>query len=262
MDEVFSVIILAGGFGRRLGRDKATSEAGGRPLLHWSVLAASEVTDDIVVSKRPEQQFPSLPGISWCEAIDHRQSRGPLAGLEAALPLIKHDLAVAVASDMPFLRPELLRAIADACTDVEIAMPRVDGVAQPLLAAYRPSVVPQATSLLDDGDGRIRALLPLVAHRILEVDELRARDPELESFTNVNRPADLERVDAILSDPALERDGSFLTRRSRDRVADSSPPPASHGGATFRRANGVDDQLKGRTDADVPTSSDRPRGAG
>ncbi len=202
MSEPFSVIILAGGFGRRLGRDKATTEAGGRPLLHWSALAAAQVSDDIVVARRPDQQFPPLDGVAWREAVDHRHDRGPLAGLEAALPLIEHDLAVAVACDMPFLRPDLLRAVAEACSGVEgvqIAMPYLDGVAQPLLAAYRPSVVPQATQLLDDGDGRIRALLPLAEHRLLEADELRVHDPELESFTNVNRPEDLDRVDGILS---------------------------------------------------------------
>lgn len=199
MSDVFSVVILAGGFGRRLGRDKATTEAGGRPLLHWSALAASAVSEDIVVARRPDQEFPALEGVVWREAIDHRHDRGPLAGLEAALPLIEHEVAVAVACDMPFLRPELLHAVAEACDGVEIAMPYLDGVAQPLLAAYRPSIVPRATQLLDDGDGRIRALLPLVTHRLLEVEELRAHDPELESFTNVNRPEDLTRVEVILS---------------------------------------------------------------
>lgn len=199
MSESFSVIILAGGFGRRLGRDKATTEAGGRPLLHWSALAAAQVTNDIVVARRPDQQFPPLSGVDWREIVDHRHDRGPLAGLEAALPEIEHDLAVAVACDMPFLNPDLLRAVAEACSDVAIAMPRIDGIAQPLLAAYRPSIVPQATGLLDEGDGRIRALLPLVEHRILDIEELRVHDPELESFTNVNQQEDLNAVEHALT---------------------------------------------------------------
>ncbi|MXY86482.1 MAG: molybdenum cofactor guanylyltransferase [Chloroflexi bacterium] len=199
MSESFSVIILAGGFGRRLGRDKATTEAGGRPLLHWSALAAAQVTNDIVVARRPDQQFLPLSGVDWREIVDHRHDRGPLAGLESALPEIEHDLAVAVACDMPFLQPNLLRAVAEACSDVAIAMPRIDGIAQPLLAAYRPSIVPQATGLLDEGDGRIRALLPLVEHRILDIEELRVHDPELESFTNVNQQEDLNAVEHALT---------------------------------------------------------------
>ncbi|MXV81138.1 MAG: molybdenum cofactor guanylyltransferase, partial [Chloroflexi bacterium] len=182
-----------------LGRDKATTEAGGRPLLHWSALAAAQVTNDIIVARRPDQQFPPLSGVDWREIVDHRHDRGPLAGLEAALPQIEHDLAVAVACDMPFLKPDLLRAVAEACSDVAIAMPRIDGVAQPLLAAYRPSVAPQATGLLDEGDGRIRALLPLVEHRILDIEQLRVHDPELESFTNVNRQEDLNAVEQALT---------------------------------------------------------------
>ena len=194
-----SVIILAGGFGRRLGRDKATTEAGGRPLLHWSALAAAQVSDDIVVARRPDQQLPPLDGVHWREAVDHRHDRGPLAGLEAALPLIEQDVAVAVACDMPFLKPALMRAIAEACDGVEIAMPYLDGVAQPLLAAYRPTIVPHATRLLEEGDGRIRALLPLVEHRLLVEDELRVLDPRLESFTNVNHLEDLNAVEAVLN---------------------------------------------------------------
>ena len=195
----FSVIILAGGFGRRLGRDKATAELGGRPLLHWSLLAATDVSDDIVVSRRPDQTLPTLDGAAWREAVDTRLDRGPLAGLESALPLIRHQLAVAVACDMPLLRPALLRAVADACADVDIAMPQLDGVAQPLLAAYRRSVADTARQLLDEGEGRIRALLPLTTHRLLDEPQLRLHDPDLASFTNVNRPQDLERLTTRIS---------------------------------------------------------------
>ena len=198
MSEACSVIILAGGFGRRLGRDKATALAGDVPLLHWSALAASQITDDIVVARRPDQQLPPLDGVDWREVVDHRHDRGPLAGLEAALPLTAHELAVAVACDMPLLRHELLRAVADACAGVDIAMPYLDDVAQPLLAAYRVSVATHATRLLDEGDGRLRSLLPLVEHRLLNEADLRRIDPELESFININRPEDLTRVERIL----------------------------------------------------------------
>ena len=213
MDNAFSVIILAGGFGRRLGRDKATVPVYGRPLLHWCAVAASEVSDDIVVARRPDQQVPPLDGVSWREVVDHRHDRGPLAGLEAALPQIQHDLAVAVACDMPFLKPTVLSHVAAACADVDIAMPRVADVAQPLLAAYRPSIVPQATALLEQGDGRIRALLPLVRHRLISEDELREHDPDLESFTNVNHQEDLEAVERELKLRDLTEPTPVITER-------------------------------------------------
>lgn len=194
----FSVVILAGGFGRRLGRDKATCAAAGRPLLHWTALAAAAATDDIVVVRREDQEFPPAPGAPWREVCDRRAERGPLAGLEAALEQVAHDTAVLVACDMPLVRAEVLATVADAARGVEIAMPVVGGYAQPLLAAYRRSVAGHVRALLDEGEGRLRALLPLVEHVLIAEEDLRRRDPQLESLTNVNRVEDLERVERIL----------------------------------------------------------------
>ena len=196
--EHFSVVILAGGFGRRLGRDKATCLAAGRPLLHWTALAATAVTDDIVVVRRADQEFVTAMGAPWREITDHRPERGPLAGLEAAIDATRHDLIVAIACDMPMMRGAVIAAVAAAARDVEIAMPLVDDHAQPLLAAYRRSVAPHVRALLDSGEGRLRALLPLVQHTLIGEDVLRMHDPELESLTNVNRAEDLERVDQLL----------------------------------------------------------------
>ena len=196
--EHFSVVILAGGFGRRLGRDKATCLAAGRPLLHWTALAATAVTDDIVVVRRADQEFVTAMGAPWREITDHRPERGPLAGLEAAIDATRHDLLVAIACDMPMVRGAVIAAVAAAARNVEIAMPLVDDHAQPLLAAYRRSVAPHVRALLDSGEGRLRALLPLVQHTLIGEDVLRMHDPEFESLTNVNRAEDLEYVDQLL----------------------------------------------------------------
>lgn len=80
-------------------------------------------------------------------------------------------------------------------------MPRIDSFAQPLLAAYRRALLPTVRQLLDDGEGRLRALLPLCRHRMIHPDSLRRADPNLQSFTNVNRAEDLLHVERILQDP-------------------------------------------------------------
>ena len=88
--------------------------------------------------------------------------------------------------------------MAEGAAGVEIAMPLVGGQAQPLLGAYRKAVLGRAERLLDEGEGRLRALLPLAAHRMIGEEALRRADAELVSFTNVNRPGDLERVAAMI----------------------------------------------------------------
>lgn len=196
--EPFSVAILAGGFGRRLGRDKAGCPVAGRPLLHWTARAAAACSDDLIAVRRADQALPPPAGAVWREAVDGRAGRGPLAGLEAALAAARHDLTVLVACDMPLLRAAALRAVAAAAEGVDIAMPIAGGREQPLLAAYRRGVLARAAELLDGGEGRLRALLPLVSHRLIGEDALREADPELASLANVNRPEDLERVAPLL----------------------------------------------------------------
>lgn len=197
--EPFSVAILAGGFGTRLGRDKASCPAAGRPLLHWTARAAAACSDDLIAVRRPDQALPAAADSAWREAVDGRSGRGPLAGLEAALAAARHDLVLLVACDMPLLRAAALRAVAAAAAGVELAMPLAGGREQPLHAAYRRGLLPRVSGLLDRGEGRLRALLPLAAHRILAEEALRAADPELATLANVNRPEDLERVGALLA---------------------------------------------------------------
>ena len=198
--EPFSGVILAGGFGTRLGRDKASAEAAGRPLLHWTADALATVSDDLVVVARPGQALPPPAGAAWRVARDARSEAGPLAGTEAGLRLARHDLAIVVATDMPLVAPALLCAVAAACRDVDVVMPVRDGRPEPLLGAYRRAAGAVATALLDAGERRPRVLLERLPSRRLDAEALRACDAELASLRNVNTPADLASVARLLRD--------------------------------------------------------------
>ena len=190
--------ILAGGFGTRMGGDKASVVIVGKPLLHWVAEIVAPLGNELLVSQRIDQSLPIHPTISWRKVFDRRVDAGPLAGIEALLLAAKHDLVLVVATDLPLVRPELLRFIAGACARVDAAMPLLRGVAQPLIAAYRRSALPVIQGQLDAGDGRVRYIMPKLNGRHLAEDELTIYDPSQESFTNVNRPEDLVRVARIL----------------------------------------------------------------
>ena len=196
--EPFSGVILAGGFGKRLRREKASAPVNGRPLLHWTAEALAALTDDLVVVRRADQRLPPDPGVGWREAVDGRADRGPLAGIEAALNAVRHDVAVIVACDMPLLVPDLVRGIVAAAADVDVAIPVIEGREEPLFAAYRRSCLPTVGECLDAGQGRLISILPRLRVRRLAAAALRRFDPELLSLTNVNYPQDLERVGEVL----------------------------------------------------------------
>lgn len=196
--EPFSVAILAGGFGKRLGMEKARALAAGRPLLHWTAAAVACLTDDLIVVCRVDQTIARAEGVVWREAVDREAERGPLAGIEAALGAARHDLLLVFACDMPLLRPALVRLLARAAVGVDVAIPVVEGRAEPLAAAYRMSCLESVRSALATGEGRPVAILKELRVRRLTAAELRVADPRLVSLTNVNYPEDLERVEREL----------------------------------------------------------------
>jgi len=123
--------------------------------------------------------------------------RGPLAGIDAALGWLpaEIDAVVCVAGDMPFLAPSILRALRDAPAAAAV-VPRPAGKVEPLCARYDRALAPAIAAALVAGDLAVHALLSRPGVAFLEDDELRALDPALRSFRNINTAIDLNSKDA------------------------------------------------------------------
>jgi len=119
-------VVLAGGAGTRMGRDKAEVVVGDRPMISWVVDALASVAERVVVSGRAgwngHEGLPDVEGVA-----------GPLAGLAAGLWLGQPVLLVAV--DQPWVRPATLAKLASVG---ETAVPVHDEVRQVTCAVYYP----------------------------------------------------------------------------------------------------------------------------
>jgi len=94
------VIVLAGGFGRRLGGvDKAALELNGRSLLEHVISGLPEDCDIVVVG--PER--PVSRAVTWCR--ESPAGGGPLSAVATALGFLGTDLVAIVACDTPLLGP-------------------------------------------------------------------------------------------------------------------------------------------------------------
>lgn len=190
-----SALVLAGGASRRMGRDKRRLIVDGVPLLRRAIEAVAAVTDDVVVveshhSRVPRELLPS--GVRL--VCDRRVGAGPLAGLEAGLDAARGAIVLAVAGDAPWLEPPLLRFLAetlDGSTGAEAAAVIGARGPEPLLAAYRHSVGPVVTRLLDVGERRLGVLLTSVSLLVVGERVRRRFDPGARSAVNVNTPDDL-----------------------------------------------------------------------
>ena len=166
--EKATLLVLAGGASRRMGRPKALLPFGEGTLLDHVIRRLSPAFDQVLVSG--DAGIPDLhPGA------------GPLAGIEAGLLAGRHDLLFAAACDMPLLTPELARLILSAAKGHDAAVPRLDGRPEPAAAAYRRSAAPAITAALAEGRRKAADVLSE-----LDVAWLDGLDPRL--FANANDP--------------------------------------------------------------------------
>jgi molybdenum cofactor guanylyltransferase len=187
-----TLLLLAGGASRRMGRPKALLPVGGVTLAEWvASRLAPGFAHLLVAAAGPEQLPPSLrPHL----VRDLHRGAGPLAGVEAGLAASPHDTVVAVACDMPAVTADLVRRLASAAAadEVDAAVPRVLARPEPTCAAYRRSAAGPIAAAL--AEGRHRAADALAELRVQWLD---GEDPAL--FANLNTPEDYRQFLARLA---------------------------------------------------------------
>jgi molybdopterin-guanine dinucleotide biosynthesis protein A len=184
-----SLLVLAGGDSRRMGRPKAWLEVGDTYLLRYVASRLAPAFTDVMVSfAEPEQLEQPVP---YRIVFDRKRSAGPLAGIEAGLSAAREDVMFAIACDMPYVTADLAQAAVVAARTCDAAIPRIDGRPEPVCGAYRRTALPAIAAALDAG--RFRAAD--VAEN-LDVTWLEGLDAA--QFQSLNTPADLARFNAEL----------------------------------------------------------------
>ena len=152
-----ALLVLAGGSSRRMGRPKAWLDVGDTILLRWVTDRLAPEFEEVLVSfAEPEQLEEPIP---YRVVFDRKSSAGPMAGIEAGLAAARHDPVFVIACDMPYVTPEVAAMTVAAARTCDAAVPRIDGRAEPVCAAYRKSALPIITAALDAGNRRAADVL-------------------------------------------------------------------------------------------------------
>lgn len=182
-----SAAIMAGGRSKRMGQDKAWIELDGEPLIKRVADVLAQVADEVIVVAN-EPRYASL-GLRVVK--DRYPNGGALGGIATGVGAAAHDTVLVAACDMPFLSPAVWRLLLARAGEADVVIPRIGGEYETLHALYTKACLPHMARALAEDRLRVIAFFDQV--RVLAIDEpeLRAVDPGLRSFTNVNTPEEL-----------------------------------------------------------------------
>jgi molybdopterin-guanine dinucleotide biosynthesis protein A len=171
-----------------MGVDKALIPIGRKHLVLRVAERLAQACDPVFLA-------PGVPGrlgeLGLPEVADEVSDAGPLGGLAAALAASPHPLLAAVAADMPFASPQVVRLLARLHAGQDAVVPRTAGGLEPLHALYSIRCLRAAREALRDHRFGLQALLERLDVRVVEESEWRGADPEGMFALNLNTAEDL-----------------------------------------------------------------------
>jgi molybdenum cofactor guanylyltransferase len=195
-------VLLAGGSATRHGGEaKGLLPFAGRRLADAALEALHSTCEAVVIAANDsaaERWFAPDRVVR-----DTGDVRGGLAALQTALSAAAPRHALVCAWDMPFVTADLLRALQHQVMEgAPAAVPtHPDGSREPLCAAYRSSLLADASRLLAAGERAAHALTAQLPDTAWPITAYLTPDTAQRVFFNVNTAHDLARATAWLSPP-------------------------------------------------------------
>lgn len=193
-----SAIILVGGEAKRAnGQEKYFFTYEGKTFIERLIESLSQVVDEIIlVARDPEQckRFNKIRGVRCI--TDIRTGTGPIGGLHAGTLAARGDLLFVSACDMPCVDPRVIAHLFSRIDNFDAAIPswNID-MLEPLHAVYRKDAL--IGYLEKHASLSLRTMVRGLNTLYVPIDEIRAIDHELTTFTNINKIEDLDRINNI-----------------------------------------------------------------
>jgi|LAHS01.1.fsa_nt_gb molybdopterin-guanine dinucleotide biosynthesis protein A len=202
MWEILTGAVLAGGYSRRFGGNKALYQIEGRSMLSRAVSLLMPICPEVLISSSVEnvpayEELASAMPSRVRIVTDRVSHYGPLGGLDALLGTCVTPWLLILTCDMPRVTEATLNEMAHEatilmgemtdgrprCRAVCHEMPNGDVMPFPLLV--HQSVRREVAELISQNRPKVKALLQTVGTLMLPVSD------EAE-FTNVNRQEDIK----------------------------------------------------------------------
>jgi molybdopterin-guanine dinucleotide biosynthesis protein A len=203
--EQVSVAILAGGQSDRFRQVKALTQVAGKPLFLHVVDACDAYAHEVLVIVHSEDDrtvfakfFPEEQIFTDVEA----NIRCPLVGALTAFTHSTSPYTQLLPCDSPLIHPMFFEILWAMVENHHAAVPRwPNGWVEPLHSVFATELArQQAASCLEQEQPRMQCLIQNLGRVIyFSTAALKRFDSKLDSFTNVNTPGDLRRIEHNLT---------------------------------------------------------------
>ncbi|MBW1650809.1 MAG: molybdenum cofactor guanylyltransferase [Deltaproteobacteria bacterium] len=195
-------VILAGGTNSRFdGQNKAFIKIAGKSIVEntYSILK-SLFKQIIIVTNQPEQYAEFNADI----VRDIFFVKSSLTGIHSGLFYAKFPFAFVVGCDMPFLKTELIEALANQIKPhLDIIIPETAKGFEPLCALYSKKMLSAIEGKIKAEKFSIKGILNKAKTKRVPEKFLKTYDKNLISFFNINFPTELEKAEALLKKNSL-----------------------------------------------------------
>lgn len=187
--ENVTVVILAGGKGRRMGgQDKGLVNFNNLSLIKHVIDGISLQTDKIIISaNRNLKEYASFGYPVVTDKLNDFQ--GPLAGFLACMPSVKTDFILTLPCDGPVIREDYLQKMVDglnSSSSAELAIASDGSRMQPVYALIPLKLKQSLGNYLNEGGRKIDLWYQQHIYTLVNFET------ESQFFTNINSVQDLD----------------------------------------------------------------------
>ncbi|RKP55108.1 molybdenum cofactor guanylyltransferase [Cohnella endophytica] len=195
-----SVVILAGGQGRRMGGvNKALLPLGGETLLERQLREARKWSDEIIIVANEPISMPASIEAEARVVTDIYPGDGPIAGIHAGLSASSRPYVWVLACDHPYPNANAAERLLERMNAAsQAAIPIILDRPQPLHAVYRKEVASEAEAMLAKGQRRLTELLDKIEWVALNEYIFAERGIRITFADDIDTPEHYEREKRLL----------------------------------------------------------------
>lgn len=186
-------LVLAGGFSRRMGCDKALLDYHGIPQGRWTGKLLEQVCEKVYYSCRDGQDLGPGPDLSDTRIHDREEGQGPIGGILLAHEKHSEAAWLVVACDLPRLSVETLKFLLESRAPEKLATAYNSahgGLPEPLCAIYEPAAFAALKESFESG-------LKCPRKFLINSDPVHLIDlPDRVALDNANTPEEAESMRA------------------------------------------------------------------